>query len=1023
MAMFDIDLYLQTGYSFNGSLLKIEETVDKAASMGFSCLGIADRDRMYGAVQFYRACKKANIKPVIGMETRLREHNDTSSTPVLLYAKDDNGYKNLMRLASRLGKEDKTELPRDVLTSFSRGIIVVIVPAEGPLFQAISDEDFDRAHNLVKSYHRLCEDVYLGIDLNTFTFEAKIAPQLHQFGKTLIVNRVAYLDKEDKPATSMLANILNKNTFAEGTLFAEDNVDLALKEPKQLDRVYSQYKEATKRTIELVKTIDVTLDFDTYHLPKFPVKNNISAKRYLRALCKKGLERRLRMHQAVDKQDYIDRLNHELSIIHEMGYDDYFLIVWDFVLHAKKNNILVGPGRGSAAGSLVAYVLGIVDVDPLRYDLFFERFLNPERITMPDIDMDFPDDKRDEVIAYVKERYGEEHVASIVTFGTFQGKSAIREVARMTDMRRTVVDEITAYVSETDNSITMFEKKRPRKYNKLLGVSGVRELLAMAKRLVGLPKHVSTHAAGIIISEDKITNHAPVQQGLLNMSQTQYEASDLEDLGLLKIDFLGIRNLTIIARVIDAIKKDRNKTIDIYKIPLDDSRTFRMLRAVKTKGIFQLESSGMMNLIGRMNIRDFEDISACIALYRPGPMENIPAYLRRRQGKEKVTYMHPVLKPILKSTEGIIVYQEQIMQIANEFAGYSLGEADVLRRAVSKKDESVLVAERKRFVRKSTENGRDEKTAHKLYDLIVKFANYGFNKSHSVVYALVAYWMAYLKANHAPYFLATLLDYTIGSQKSTLDYIRESHTFGIEIYPPDINHSAVNYKKEKDGLRFPFPAIRNIGPVVAKQIVDIRGDEPFSGFMDFMKRGGDINTRVIDSLIRAGCFDNEGYTKKTLINNLTQVRQYLELNENGDVNDFRFVTYPEFDVKELRRMERELLGFNLRYGIRHEYGELIKKNNWMTVDDLYETKKKDVSFIAMLTGVKTIQTKNGNDMAFLDLSDDFTIIDGVLFPDDYTRLKHHLDTNKTMFFHGKKEKRNDKWQIIINNIRSLKEES
>lgn len=703
-----------------------------------------------------------------------------------------------------------------------------------------------------------------------------------------------------------------------------------------------------------------------------------------------------------------------------MGYEDYFLIVWDFVLYAKKKNILVGPGRGSAAGSLVAYVLGIVDIDPLDFDLYFERFLNPERITMPDIDLDFPDDKRDEVIQYVVSKYGHDHVVSIITFGTFQGKSALRDTARILKVPESVVSEITSYIGETNNSIDEFINTHEKQYSNLMQNKEISFLFDIASKLVGLPRHVSTHAAGIIITDLPITNYAPVQPGLAGMFQTQYEASDLENLGLLKIDFLGLRNLTTIQNVLDLIQQNTKEVIDIYKIPYDDANTFELLKQVNTLGIFQLESTGMMNLLREMQIEEFEDISTCIALFRPGPMESIPSFIKRRNKKEKVSFLHEDLKPILESTEGIIVYQEQIMKIANVFAGYSLGEADVLRRAVSKKKETVLQEERAKFIDSCIKNHRDEKTSNQIYDLIVKFANYGFNKSHSVVYSLVAYWMAYLKANYPTFFMAELLDSSIGSQRATNDYIKECRKLGITVLPPDINLSDKHYRFEKNHLRYPYLGVKNVGSIVADKLVSCKGNEPFASFLDFMRRAKEINSRVIESMIMIGMFDQFNLTKRTMIENLKQITAFQSIPQMAKEEDFVYITYDEYDFDTLQKAEKELIGFNLRFHPITQFQSNIDRNKIDTVTDVWNSQNNNVHFLGALLRLKVINTKKGDEMAFLTFEDQFSQIECVLFNSDYIKYKSMLEKEQLYLITGKKEERSHKIQVIVDHIQLWK---
>ena len=1010
--MIDFEIYLQSSYSFNGSLIDIEKAVEKAASFGFKTLGLADINHMYGIVKFYRACLKNGIKPLLGLEVLVDDENFKEQN-LLLYAKNDFGYKNLIKISSYLGDGNKT-LPVEVLENYSKGIIGVIVTDSGPFAEAIYSDKLEVAEDIMHKISDGLESLFLGLDLRDYSAEIKIVPRLEELGKTVIINNVLYLDKDDKEASTILRKILQKDYDNQG-FFERDNLELNLKNKDDLDKLYKNYPLAIKNTLEMIEECNVVLDFSSLHLPKYPLENE-SSKDKLRELTNKGLIRRLKQKSAYKEkyQEYKERLEYELSIIEKMNYEDYFLIVWDFVLYAKKSGILVGPGRGSAAGSLVAYVLGIVDVDPLEFDLYFERFLNPERITMPDIDMDFPDDRRDEIIKYVVDKYGPERVVSIITYGTFQGKSAVRDVARILGISNTIVDDITSKISETDNSIEEYKKQYPKKYQYYINNPEINQLLQIAMKLNGLCRHTSTHAAGIIITENSIHDFSPTQVGLLNMLQTQYEASDLEHLGLLKIDFLGIRNLSMISETIELIKKNENVDIDIYKIPLDDKLTFKLLQNVNSVGIFQLESEGMMNLMRQMQIDKFEDIATCISLHRPGPMENIPSFIRRRNQEERITYLDLDLLPILKDTQGIIVYQEQIMKIANKFAGYSLGEADVLRRAVSKKNRETLEKERNKFVEGVINNGYTEDTGNQIYDYIVKFANYGFNKSHAVAYSYIAYWMAYLKANYSKYFLAVLLNAQIGSVVGTKKYIMECQKLDIKILPPRINKSRDTYMFEGNNLRFPYKAIKSIGDVMAKNISAIQQEKEVDSFIDFIERSKEVNSNVIEALIFSGVFNDFGLNKKTLIQNVSNVQNYISFGKRGV---FKYVEYSEYEFEFLQNKEKELLGVNFEYHPIHKYQNIIKNNKYLTLSDVLDSRDNNLKFVAVISRVKKHQTKNGEDMAFVDLEDEINTVGGVVFPKLYQRM--NIVQGKVYLVFGKMDYNRSRQSIIIDDLRLI----
>ncbi len=1015
--MINFDLFIQTGYSLNGSLIDIDHLVKKAKLNGFQTLGIADHNNMYGAIKFYEACHKEGIKPIIGLSTSLLI-GDNEQIPILLYAMNYQGYLNLIQIASHLRIENKV-IDINVLKTFEAGIKTVFITSYGSFPRLISEDKITEAISLFHYLSTQLDHPFLGLETTDFTVEMNVAPRLSEIGDTIIIHPVMIENSEDLYASKVLRTILNEQHTLDNGLFMSDDTKLYFRSSLELTDLYKMYPEAVKNTDKFISEINLTIDFDQRYIPVYPTKNGYLAVDYLRALSIKGLEKRLASKKKLklSKKEYLLRLDYELKIIHEMAYDDYFLIVWDFVLFAKKRNILVGPGRGSAAGSLVAYVLGIVDIDPLDFDLYFERFLNPERITMPDIDMDFPDNKRDEVIQYVVNKYGKDHVTSIITFGTFQGKSALRDSAKVLGISELVISEITSYIAETDNSIASFEELHPQQYLNLMNNPEIKNLFEVSKKLVGLPRHTSTHAAGIIITDKPITEYTAIQPGLQSMYQTQYEASDLEKLGLLKIDFLGLRNLSTIQNVLDLIKSNTGEEIDIYKIDLEDHKTFELLQDVSTLGVFQLESSGMMSLLRKMQIKSFEEISTCIALFRPGPMESIPLYLQRRSKSEPVSYLAEELIPILESTEGIIIYQEQIMKIANVFAGYSLGEADVLRRAVSKKKESILIEERKKFIRKCKENNHDETTSNLIYDYIVKFANYGFNKSHSVVYSLVAYWMAYLKANYPAYFMSTLLDASIGSSKATSGYIKECRKLNIKILPPSINLSRKYYKRSGNDLIYPLLGIKNIGGIVADKLEENFNNQPYSNFIDFMRRAKDINVRVVESMIMTGMFDEFHQTKQTLIENLKQVSAYASLTQLSDSETFVYREYQEYDYPTLQAAEKDLIGFNLRYHPMNQYLKEIEKYRLFTVSDILESINEYVEFIGYLDKIKIIKTKNHDEMAFLSFEDPFSAVEAILFPKDYQFISKKLQLHQIYRITGKLDSRNNQMQVVIKSMR------
>ena len=895
--MFGI-LYLQSAYSMLHNVIPLPILVEQAKQKGYDVVALSD-DNLHGMVELFRETKKHQIKPVLGLI--LKVSHEFSDTCFFAYIKNQKGYQNLLKLSLI---QEKNGLDDDILFQHQEGLIFVTSGLSSVIDQAIDQGDFDAAKRTAMFYSNHLDHFYLGLSLDTFHQEMKIAPHLFHLSEQLHIpllpiHQTSYLEKEGKEVYEALIRIDDeKNTVPE-----DANYSLLSKD--ELLRLFSEYSYVFDTLASMFKLIDFDYIKPKFEMPSYPLEKGTSVE-YLKSLARVGLNKRLKKIQNADIKLYQERLMYELSIIEKMGYPDYFLIVYDFVKYAKTHDILVGPGRGSAAGSLVAYALGITDVDPITYDLLFERFLNPERITMPDIDMDFPDNKRDEVLKYVREKYGDHHMISIVTFGTFALRSSIRDIARVMKIDPQRVTGIITRVVNDDIDETDSEMMR---------------LLRVAKQIEGLPRHTGTHAAGMILSKQDLTEHIPLQIGINNFYQSQLEASELEKLGLLKIDFLGIRNLAVIDEALKMIEKTGIK-INLLELPLNDEKTFDLLSKAETSGIFQLESSGMRAVLRKLKPKTFEDIVAILALYRPGPMDHIDDYIARRNGKP-FTYLHPKLEPILKSTYGIIVYQEQIMRIAHEFAGYTLAEADLLRRGISKKDKDILENERIRFVDKCQKKGYSSEDAKTIYDLIVKFADYGFNRSHSVAYALVAYQMAYLKANYFAIFMTILLSSVTGNESLTKDYMTELRKNNIKVLPPDINLSTHQYVFSNGNVICPLLAIKSIGRQALIKILENRNEQgSFKDYQDFKRRmKKEINDKNVEMLIHAGALNAFGLTHHTMISS----KQIDQAGYELYVTDFTMPNLPEYSFSELADFEKEALGYNLVYHPMAMYENEIMK--------------------------------------------------------------------------------------------------
>ncbi len=1002
-----VNLFVETNYSMNGSNIKINELIEKAVVNNYTSLAITD-SRMYGVIKFYKECIKREIKPIIGLNVFTEGIGNESKTNIILYAKNNKGYQNLIKLASISSLNAIITLKE--MKKYGNDVIGCVNTENSELESYFNNNQKKELNETMDLLENLVKDLYFRVSKNT-----ELNKWIEKSYKLVVLDYVHYLDEED----NLISNTLKKIFSKESNDLFNNNKGLHFKSKEEISDLYLDYPQAIENTQLISEMCNVTISFDNTFLPKYNVKQNVSSKDYLHALVYKGLEKRLKGLK-VNKKLYLDRIDYELKVINDMGYNDYFLIVWDFVKYAKKKKYLVGPGRGSAAASLVSYCLGITSVDSIKYELVFERFLNPERISLPDIDMDLPDDKRDEIIEYVRDFYGINKVASICTFGTFLSKSAIRDTARALEIDGLLLEEIIKHADKYNNIKEMLENSGEIQ-NIITRDDKAKNLLNIASRIEGLHRHVSTHAAGIIITGEELTNYTPIQPGLLDMMQTQYEAKDLEELGLLKIDFLGLRNLTSIDKIVRLINETENKNIDIYKIPMNDRLTFDLLKKVETTGIFQLESRGMRSLIGKMQIDNFEDIVTILALFRPGPMENIPTYLKRRKNKDSVVYPHIILKEILESTNGIIIYQEQIIKIANLFAGYTLGEADVLRRAVSKKQQDVLVKERSNFVKKSLLKGHSETSSNQIYDYIVKFANYGFNRAHSVAYGMVSYWMAYLKANYPKYFISILLSSIIGSETQMRNYIFEANKLGVKILPPSINNSNDSFNPEGNHLRYPLLGIKNIGINTVKAILDEREKGVFKSYIDFVNRThSSLSKRVIESLISASALDEFKLSKRTMHEKLAEVISFTEYGSYISKEEFVLDNLVEYPYNILEEKEKAVLGFNLVMNPLLEHTDYIKKHNLLKPSAI--TSKdigKDVRVIGILSSVRKIKTKKGTDMAFVTIQDEYSKLNGVLFTFAYNQYINLLEKNVVYLFMVDIEDRNNELQLVINKVHKL----
>lgn len=973
-------LYIKTNYSLLSSFITIDKLIDYAKERNFSSLAITDSN-MFGTMEFYQKCKRVGIKPMIGLEVLLE--NDI----VLFYAKDYQGYQTLIKLAT-IQATRKVEI-KDIEEYHDS--VVAIVPFE-----------------YVNTYSVLVPlilDLYLGYSNKRQEKEAILTTK-----NIVFIRKCLYLYETESEYLKYLFMIRDGKTISDDVHYETKEFFLDVKD------IYEYTSNENLFTTNKIADM-CNLEFPQSELllPIYQATNGLTSHEYLKELASFGLKKRL---DGKVRESYINRLQYELDIIEKMGFSNYFLVVYDFIRYAKKNKILVGPGRGSGAGSLVCFSLGITDIDPIQYDLLFERFLNPERITMPDIDTDFPDIYRDQVIDYVVSKYGSKRVSGIVTFGTLAVKQALRDVARVLNVPNYQIDLITKRIpAVTKLKLADFYKQDLELKKIIDSDSKLTEMYQIASHIEGFPRHTSSHAAGIVMCKKDLDEVIPltVSDG---MYLTGYTMEYLEDLGLLKMDFLGLKTLTTIMNVIHDIERIEKVKIDFNTIPLDDSKVLELFSKADTTGVFQFESEGMKNFLRKLKPNCFEDIFAAIALFRPGPAGNIDSYIRRKHEEEKIEYLDPSLEPILKSTYGIIVYQEQIMQIASTLAGYSLGEADILRRAMSKKKMDVLKNEEEKFISQSVARGYDEEVSKKIFDLILSFANYGFNRSHSVAYSMVAYKMAYLKCYFPKYFYSSLLSSVIGSETKTKEYMMEVKALGISILRPSINGSSCSYEVREEGIYYPLSGIRNIGSTICNEIVSKR-EGKYQDIFDFLARVRGINRKMLESLIQAGCFDEFEITRKTYIENLDAIINYNDLVSTLEPE---FVLKPDLVMKEeytneeLITMEKDLFGIYLSNHPVTSYK--VKFTNLVSLDKVPDCFNQVISSIVLVDKVRVIQTKKGEDMMFFSGSDEYSKMEFTLFPKIYQKFSF-IRAGDIIKLEGRVERRYDAFQVIVNKVDKL----
>lgn len=1013
-----VPLNVISTYSLLQSPMRPSELVEAAAQRGYHAIALADWNVMYGAIDFYNAAQKAGIKPLIGLRLMLKTTAmTTQDLEIILIARSQQGYVNLMQLSTlKQTQKDQQHLTMVDLQPLLKEL-EIIIPAQPLTLDAVlldqwlpSLKQFDDGH------------LWLGVDLSLDVMQRDYLKQaaLHYEVPLIATPLVEYLDRDDAFATEVLRHVATGEKITNPFNDVDRQANHALATADQWQRAYreSGFEQAIQATEKLARLCNVKINFQSPVLPRFTTPNQQSAAQYLKQLCEQGLARRS-LANGFTSHDYQVRLQRELTTIHEMGFDDYFLIVWDVMRFARQAKMTTDPGRGSAAGSLVAYALGITEVDPLKYHLLFERFLNPERVQMPDIDLDLPDNRRDEVLQYVHQKYGHSRVAQIITFGTFGAKQAIRDVGRVLGMPVYQIDEIARAIPSTPKITLRQALEVSRPLNNLLSDSAQMALLMKtALRLEGLPRHYSTHAAGIVLSQTSLSQLVPLQKGSDGLLMTQFPKDTVEALGLLKMDFLGLRNLSIMDETLKLIRQTQ-PDFDIHQIDLNDPATLRLFQHGATMGIFQFESSGIRQVLVRLHPENFEMIVAVNALYRPGPMDNIAHFIARKEGRERVSLPDPSLAPILAPTYGILVYQEQVMQLAAKMAGFSLGQADLLRRAMSKKKQSEMEQMRGRFINGALNNGYSREIAEQVFDYIDRFANYGFNRSHAVAYSMMAFEMAYLKCHFSSAFFTALLNSHAGSDKIR-DYQQDAKLFGVKLRGPSVNYSQSNFSLRQGMIWFGLAMINGVRKDFVTEILTKRRQRPFTSLADFVGR---IDPRwrkkeFIEPLIYTGAFDHLGNNRAEMINALPDLIEGAEFNGALNGNDTFQTTIParqEFSLADRLEKEQEYLGFYLSGHPVTQYRQLGQQLHALTIDRL----RPDMSttIIVYVSRVRIINTKTTRQpMAFVTGSDETGTIEITVFPKQFQRFQELLANRNILIVRGKTQTRQGRLQLLADRV-------
>lgn len=1048
-----VHLHLHSEYSLLDGACRIKQIVAHAKELGQNAVAVTDHGCMYSAVEFYNEAVEQGIKPIIGCEVYVAPRTRFDKIPgqdnkpyhLILLCKNNTGYQNLIKLVSYGYTEGFYNKPRvdiELLEKYHEGLIALSGCLAGEIPRKLTNGEYENAKKTALKYLEIfgSGNYYIEIQNHNIPEEMRILPLLYKLSTETGIplaatNDAHYITKQDSDVQRVLIAIQTNTPLSEPNPLSFPTDEFYMKSETEMRELFANVPNAIENTIKIAEQCNVTFEFGKIKLPKFTTDGITNNTAYFRKLCYTGMKKR---YGENPDSKITERMEYELDIITKMGYVDYYLIVWDFIRYAREQKIPVGPGRGSGAGSIAAYCIGITSVDPMKYNLLFERFLNPERVSMPDFDIDFCYEGRQKVIDYVIKKYGTDRVAQIITFGTMAAKGVIRDVGRVMSLPYHVVDKVSKLIP-FGNHVTLENALKENDDLKTIYQNDdtIRKLIDTARKIEGMPRHASTHAAGVVISDAPVSDYVPVQKNG-DVIVTQYTMTVLESLGLLKMDFLGLRNLTVIRDTVEFIKKD-NPIFDINKISIDDKAVFEMISQGQTTGVFQFESNGMKQVLMKLKPQSIEDLIAVLSLYRPGPMDSIPKYIECRHNPDKVTYKHPILKNILDVTYGCIVYQEQVMEICRKMAGYSYGRADLVRRAMAKKKADVMIKERVIFVEGAKNNGVSENIANEVFDEMVSFASYAFNKSHAAAYAYISYQTAYLKCHFFKQYMASLMTSCLDNTAKILEYTDECSKNGVKILSPDINESGYGFTPCVNGIRFALIAIKNLGFNSINDILTerVKGGR-FTSLTNFCKRmsGKDINQRAVESLIKCGAFDCFELNRREMMENydriFSNIQAHFLRNMEGQINffdisgsrdtpDFTITHMEEFPIQQKLEMEKDSLGIYISghpLDIYSIYTKLCKTNTTVQFFDETQPLKDgcEISMFCILQNIKLHTQKNGGQMAFVVLEDMWGEIEGVLFADILAANRNYIQKGKAYYINAKLKYRDTEPKLIIERI-------